>query len=56
MAGHVMRRRHLSLWQIVWFDRILPVVKLLDWVLPVRGMSLVVVGRKPMRAASRQAA
>jgi hypothetical protein len=32
------------------------VIKLLDWVLPVRGMSLVMVGRKPVRAAVRQTA
>ncbi len=56
MAGHVMRRRHLSHRQMSWFDRILPLVKVLDWVLPVRGMSLIVVGRKPTRADARQAA
>ena len=37
---------------MAWFDRILPLVKLFDWILPVRGMSLVVVGRKPTRRAA----
>jgi SAM-dependent methyltransferase len=50
-SGHVLRRRHLSPRQMVWFDRLLPIVKMLDWVLPVPGMSLIMVGRKPGRAS-----
>jgi SAM-dependent methyltransferase len=56
LAGHVLRKRHLSPRQMVWFERMLPIVKVFEWLLPVRGMSLVVVGRKPSRAAARQAA
>lgn len=46
-SGHVMRNKHLSPRQMVWFDRILPVAKLLDKVLPFKGMSLIMVGQKP---------
>ena len=56
ISGGLLRRRHLSPRQMVWFDRLLPMVKLLDRVLPVPGMSLVMVGRKPRRAAWRMAA
>jgi len=52
----LLRRRHLSPRQMVWFDRLLPLGKLLDYVLPVPGMSLIMVGRKPKRAARRVAA
>ncbi len=51
VAGGCCVRRHLSPWQMSWFDRLPPLVKLLDRVLPVPGMSLVMVGRKPRRAA-----
>jgi hypothetical protein len=44
--GRVLRRRELTPRQMVWFDRLWPVLRLLDWVLPWRGMSLVCVGRK----------
>jgi SAM-dependent methyltransferase len=50
VAGHVLRRRHLSPRQMIWFDRLLPVAKLLEYVLPLRGMSLIMVGRKPASA------
>jgi hypothetical protein len=56
VSGRLLRRRHLSPRQMAWFDRLLPLVKLLDRVLPVPGMSLVMVGRKPRRAARRMAA
>ena len=56
VSGHLLRRRHLSPRQMIWFDRLLPVAKLLDYVLPVPGMSLIMVGRKPERAARRMAA
>ena len=52
VSGHMMKRRHLSPRQMIWFDRILPIAKLLEYVLPVPGMSLIVVGRKPATAAS----
>lgn len=44
--GHVLRRRELTPRQMIWFDRLWPVLRLLDYVLPVPGMSLIVVGRK----------
>ncbi len=47
VSGHVLRRRQLSSRQMVWFDRLLPVVRILESVLPVPGMSLIMVGRKP---------
>jgi SAM-dependent methyltransferase len=50
-SGHILRRRHLSPRQMVWFDRLLPLAKMLDWVLPVPGMSLIMVGRKPGRVS-----
>jgi SAM-dependent methyltransferase len=56
VAGHLMRRRGLSPRQMIWLDRLLPVAKLLEYVLPVPGMSLIMVGRKPLRAAERVAA
>lgn len=51
VSGHVLKRRHLSPRQMIWFDRILPIAKLLEHVLPVPGMSLIMVGRKPEAAA-----
>jgi SAM-dependent methyltransferase len=56
VSGHLLRRRHLSPRQMIWFDRLLPLARLLDHVLPVPGMSLIMVGRKPRRAAERRAA
>jgi len=55
-SGHILRRRHLSPRQMVWFDRLLPVAKLLEYCLPVPGMSLLMIGRKPERVAARRAA
>ena len=46
-SGRILRRRHLSPRQMIWFDRIVPLAKLLDYCLPVPGVSLVMVGRKP---------
>ncbi len=54
VSGHVMKRRHLSPRQMIWFDRILPVAKLMEYLLPVPGMSLIMVGRKPEVAAKQQ--
>jgi len=56
VSGHLLRRHHLSPRQMIWFDRLLPLARLLDYVLPVPGMSLIMVGRKPKRAARRAAA
>jgi hypothetical protein len=56
VAGHLMRRRELSPRQMIWFDRLLPVAKLLEYLLPVPGMSLIMVGRKPLHTAKRLAA
>jgi SAM-dependent methyltransferase len=47
LSGHVLRRRVLSPRQMIWYDRLLPLAKVLDYVLPVPGMSLIMVGRKP---------
>jgi SAM-dependent methyltransferase len=44
--GHLLRRRHLSPRQMIWFDRLWPLTKLLDRILPVKGMSLMMVGRR----------
>ncbi|MDZ4780502.1 MAG: hypothetical protein SGJ19_09645 [Planctomycetia bacterium] len=54
VSGHVFRRRTLSPRQMIWFDRLLPVARLLEHVLPVPGMSLIMVGRKPLRPAVPQ--
>jgi hypothetical protein len=51
VSGHLLRKGDVSPWQARGFDRLLPVAKLLDYVLPVPGMSLIVVGRKPLKAA-----
>jgi hypothetical protein len=55
VSGHLLRRRHLSPRQMIWYDRLLPVAKVLDYVLPVPGMSLIMVGRKPVNAAGTTA-
>jgi SAM-dependent methyltransferase len=57
VSGHVLRRRTLSPRQMIWFDRLLPLAKLMEYVLPVPGMSLIMVGRKPLaRAQTHRAA
>ncbi|RMF90447.1 MAG: glycosyltransferase, partial [Planctomycetota bacterium] len=56
VSGHLLRRDQLSPRQMIWFDRLLPIVKLLDRILPVPGMSLIMVGRKRKAAAVRKAA
>ncbi|MBI84068.1 MAG: glycosyl transferase [Planctomycetaceae bacterium] len=45
-SGHILRRRHLSPRQIIWFDRIIPLAKLLEHCLPTPGLSLLMVGKK----------
>jgi hypothetical protein len=32
---------------MAWFDRLFPIIKLLDGCLPLPGMSLIMVGRRP---------
>jgi SAM-dependent methyltransferase len=54
VSGHLLKRRHLSPRQMIWFDRILPIAKLLEHVLPVPGMSLIMVGRKPEAVAQQK--
>jgi glycosyltransferase involved in cell wall biosynthesis len=56
VSGHLLRKRYLSPRQMIWFDRLMPLVKFLERLLPMQGMSLIVVGRKPQRAAERVAA
>jgi SAM-dependent methyltransferase len=56
VSGHLFRRRKLSPGQMLWFDRILPIAKTLEHLLPVPGMSLIMVGRKPDRVPMRRAA
>lgn len=55
-SGHLLKRRHLKPSQMVLFDRLLPAAKLLEYVLPVPGMSLIMVGRKPDAQRQRLAA
>ena len=51
VSGCLLRRRRLSPSQMIWFDRLLWLVKPLEHLLPTPGLSLIVVGRKP---SSRQ--
>jgi glycosyltransferase involved in cell wall biosynthesis len=46
VSGNFLGRRDLSPGQMIWFDRLLGLAKLLEHVLPVPGMSLLTVGRK----------
>lgn len=46
VSGGILRNRHLSPRQMIWFDRFWPIGKLLDYLFPWSGMSLAVVGRK----------
>lgn len=56
LSSCVLGRKQLSPRSMTWFARLVPLVKLLDYVLPVPGMSLVAVARKPQRQAMRAAA
>jgi len=56
VAGHLLRRRHLGPGQMSWFNRLLPLAKALDHVLPVSGATIIAVGRKPGRFSKRMAA
>ncbi len=46
LSGRVLRRRRVSPRQIVWADRLFPLTRLLDYCLPVRGATLIMVGRR----------
>lgn len=48
LNGHVMRRTKLTPRQMILFDRLWPIMRWFDPVLPWPGMSLMVVGRKPL--------
>lgn len=45
--GHLLRRRHLSARRLAWFNRLFSLARVLDWITPLPGMSLIVVGRRP---------
>ena len=51
VSGRILGRRHLSPRQMIWFDRLLPVAKILEYLLPIPGMSLTMVGQKPIADA-----
>ena len=46
VAGRVLRRRHITPFQMILFDKLWPICKLLDFCLLNGGMSLLMVGRK----------
>jgi hypothetical protein len=54
--GHLFKRRGISPRQMIWLDRLFPLAKVLDRLLPVPGMSPMLVGRKPQSAAKLVAA
>ncbi|GIX01310.1 MAG: hypothetical protein KatS3mg112_0247 [Thermogutta sp.] len=56
LTSKLLRRRHLNPGSMRWFGRLTPLAKLLDYVLPWSGLSLIVVGRKPQRELLRAAA
>jgi glycosyltransferase involved in cell wall biosynthesis len=56
IAGRLFRVRGLSPRQMRWYDRLLPLIRLFDYVLPLPGMSLLIVGRKPRRVIQRRMA
>ena len=46
VLGRVLRRRHVSPRQMIWFDRFWPLIQVLDHLLPTPGLSILMVGRK----------
>jgi glycosyltransferase involved in cell wall biosynthesis len=56
VSGHLLKRREFSPRQRVWFDRLFPLARLMEYVLPMPGLSLIMVGRKRPRAARLAAA
>ena len=55
-SGHILRRRHLQPSNMIWFDRVLPLAKLLDKILPIPGMSLIMVGQRPQAMPQKMVA
>ncbi len=55
-AGQGGGGRPCSPRQAAWADRLVPLMRLLDGLLPSRGQALILVGRKPLRVAQRAAA
>ena len=47
LSGRVLRRHHIDRHAMVLFDRLFPLTKWLDYCLPIPGMSLIMVGRRP---------
>jgi hypothetical protein len=56
VRGKLLGARFCSPSQTRWFDRLLPLVKALEGLLPIPGATLVVVGRKQGAAPARLAA
>lgn len=51
-SGKIMKRRHFSRWQLKLFDVAVPVLRLIDPLLPWKGLGLIAVARKPKPADS----
>lgn len=46
VSGRFLRRDRLTPRQMLWFDRLWPILRPFDYILPAPGMSLIAVGRK----------
>jgi hypothetical protein len=46
ILGRLLRRRHVSPRQMIWFDRLWPIIRLMDHILPTSGLSMIIVGKK----------
>jgi glycosyltransferase involved in cell wall biosynthesis len=46
ITGRVLRRHHLDRHAMVWFDRLFPLTRWLDFCLPIPGMSIIMAGRR----------
>ena len=49
LAGRIFRQHQVSARQLIWFDRLFPLTRCLDFLIPVPGMSLIMVGKKAIR-------
>ena len=49
-------RRELSPAQMIWFDRLLPLARICERILPMAGLSLIAVGRKRARTTATASA
>ncbi len=56
VCGRILRRNRLSPGQMGWFDRLWPLFRLCDDVLPTPCLSWMIVGEKPKEAMQREAA